>query len=83
MIAYLLAMSSPTHGVPVDMYYSGWAEQSQQAIGYRGGWSGSTDGDRYANGHVYYGIKLDAGVGTGGPLFFNRVARQPCGCPAL
>jgi exo beta-1,2-glucooligosaccharide sophorohydrolase (non-reducing end) len=72
MITYLLAMSSPTHGVPVDMYYSGWAGQSQTTIGYRRGWSGSTDGDHYANGHTYYGIKLDVGVGTGGPLFFTH-----------
>lgn len=72
MIAYILAMSSPTHGVPVDMYYSGWAGQSQTAIGYRGGWSGASDGDHYANGHTYYGIKLDVGVGTGGPLFFTH-----------
>ncbi|HEY7352749.1 MAG TPA: glucoamylase family protein [Terriglobales bacterium] len=72
MITYLLAMSSPTHGVPVDMYYSGWASQSQTAIHYRGGWSGSVDGDHYGNGHTYYGIKLDVGVGTGGPLFFTH-----------
>lgn len=72
MITYLLAMSSPTHGVPVDMYYSGWAGQSQTAINYRGGWSGSLDGDHYGNGHTYYGIKLDVGVGTGGPLFFTH-----------
>ena len=72
MITYLLAMSSPTHGVPVDMYYSGWASQSQTAINYRGGWSGALDGDHYANGHTYYGIKLDVGVGTGGPLFFTH-----------
>src|SRR6266852_5609905 len=72
MITYLLAMSSPTHGVPVDMYYSGWAGQSQVAIGYRGGWSGANDGDHYGNGHTYYGIKLDVGVGTGGPLFFTH-----------
>jgi len=72
MIAYLLAMSSPTHGVPVDMYYSGWAGQSQTAINYRGGWSGANDGDHYGNGHSYYGIKLDVGVGTGGPLFFTH-----------
>jgi exo beta-1,2-glucooligosaccharide sophorohydrolase (non-reducing end) len=72
MITYLLAMSSPTHGVPVDMYYSGWAGQSQTAISYRGGWSGALDGDRYSNGHTYYGIKLDVGVGTGGPLFFTH-----------
>ncbi|MBZ5683318.1 MAG: hypothetical protein LAO24_24815 [Acidobacteriia bacterium] len=72
MITYILAMSSPTHGVPVDMYYSGWAGQSQTAIGYRGGWSGASDGDHYGNGHTYYGIKLDVGVGTGGPLFFTH-----------
>ncbi|HKR84517.1 MAG TPA: glucoamylase family protein, partial [Terriglobales bacterium] len=72
MITYLLAMSSPTHGVPVDMYYSGWAGQSQTAINYRGGWSGASDGDHYGNGHSYYGIKLDVGVGTGGPLFFTH-----------
>ena len=72
MITYLLAMSSPTHAVPVDLYYSGWAGQSQQAIDYRGGWSGSTEGVHYGNGHSYYGIALDVGVGTGGPLFFTH-----------
>ncbi len=72
MIAYLLAMSSPTHGVPAEMYYSGWASQSQQAFSYREGWSGTKDGNHYANGHTYYGIKLDVGVGTGGPLFFTH-----------
>jgi hypothetical protein len=72
MITYLLAMSSPTHGVPAEMYYSGWASQSDLAIRYRAGWSGSVDGDHYYNGHSYYGIKLDVGVGTGGPLFFTH-----------
>jgi hypothetical protein len=72
MITYLLAMSSPTHNVPPRTYYSGWAGQSQGAISYREGWSGSTDGDHYGNGHTYYGIKLDVGVGNGGPLFFTH-----------
>ena len=54
------------------MYYSGWASPSQTAIDYRRGWSGSTDGDRYANGQTYYGITLDVGVGTAGPLFFTH-----------
>jgi exo beta-1,2-glucooligosaccharide sophorohydrolase (non-reducing end) len=72
MITYLLAMSSPTHGVPAEMYYSGWASQSELAIRYRAGWSGNVDGDHYHNGHTYYGIKLDVGVGTGGPLFFTH-----------
>jgi exo beta-1,2-glucooligosaccharide sophorohydrolase (non-reducing end) len=72
MITYLLAMSSPTHGVPVEMYYSGWASQSQIAIHYREGWSHAADGNHYANGHTYYGITLDVGAGTGGPLFFTH-----------
>jgi len=72
MITYLLAMSSPTHGVPADMYYSGWASQAQRAQDYRQGWSGSTDGNHYGNAQTYYGIKLDVAVGTGGPLFFTH-----------
>jgi hypothetical protein len=72
MITYLLAMSSPTHGVPAEMYYSGWANQSETGFSYRAGWSGTQDGSHYANGHSYYGIKLDVGVGTGGPLFFTH-----------
>ncbi len=72
MITYLEAIASPTHGVPADMYYSGWASQSELAQHYREGWSGQKDGDHYKNGNTYYGIKLDVGVGTGGPLFFTH-----------
>ena len=72
MITYLLAIASPTHGVPADLYYSGWAGQSETAIRYRGGWSSAVDGDHYGNGHTYFGTKLDVGVGTGGPLFFTH-----------
>lgn len=72
MITYLLAIASPTHSVPADLYYTGWAGQSPAAIAYRTGWSGSSEGDRYLNGHSYYGIKLDVGEGTGGPLFFTQ-----------
>jgi len=72
MIAYLLAIASPTHAVPASLYYSGWAGQSERAIHYREAWSGATDGDHYANGHTYYGIKLDVGVGSRGPLFFTH-----------
>jgi len=67
---YLFAIASPTHPVPASMYYSGWASQEQRAQDYRQGWSGSPDGRLYANGNTYYGIKLDVGVSTGGPLFF-------------
>ncbi len=72
MITYLLAIASPTHPVPANMYYSGWSSQSPMALSYREGWSGSKDGNHYGNGHTYYGIKLDVGVGTGGPLFFTH-----------
>ncbi len=71
MITYLLAVASPTHSVPASLYYSGWASQSQLAQDYRAGWSGTTDGNHYKNGNTYYGIKLDVGVGPGGPLFFT------------
>jgi len=72
MITYLLAMASPTHAVPASYYYSGWASQDPQALAYRQGWSGTKDGNHYWNGSTYYGIKLDVGVGTGGPLFFTH-----------
>jgi len=55
MIVYLLAIASPTHGVPASLYYSGWA---------------NPPGGHYANGQAYFGIKLDVGFDTGGPLFF-------------
>lgn len=70
MIVYLLAVASPTHAVPADLYYSGWANQGEAGKEYRRGWSGQGEGDQYTNGHTYYGIKLPVGVGSGGPLFF-------------
>jgi hypothetical protein len=72
MMTYLLGIASPTHSVPASMYYSGWASQAAMAQSYRAGWSGTTDGNHYGNGHTYYGIKLDVGVGPGGPLFFTH-----------
>ena len=72
MIVYLLGVASPTHPIPAELYYTGWAGQSEAAVKYRQGWSGTTDGDHYFNGHTYFGIKLDVGVGRGGPLFFTH-----------
>ena len=69
-IIYLLAIASPTHAVAPDLYYTGWAGESKAAVDYRKDWSNSEEGDRYVNGHTYDGIKLDVGVGSGGPLFF-------------
>jgi len=51
MITYLLAISSPTHGVPASLYYSGWASESERAQQYWGGWSQSVNGDHYFNRH--------------------------------
>ncbi len=72
MIVYLLAIASPTHPVPASLYHSGWAGQSDLAVRYRRAWSRTTDGDHYVNGHSYYGIPLDVGVGNGGELFFTH-----------
>ena len=57
MIVYLLAIASPTHGVPATLYYSGWANPS---------------GGHYANGKTHFGIKLDVGFDAGGSLFFTQ-----------
>lgn len=57
MTTYLEAIASPTHGIPASDYYSGWV--------------GEGIGNKYANGKSYYGINLEVGGGTGGPLFFT------------
>lgn len=72
MIVYLLAIASPTHGVPAGLYYTGWANQQDVGAKYREGWSDTDEGYNYVNGNTYYGIKLDVGVGSGGPLFFTH-----------
>ena len=72
MIAYLLAIASPTHPVPASLYYSGWAGQSDMAVEYRHNWSRTTIGDHFANGKQFYGVKLDVGEGSGGSLFFTQ-----------
>jgi hypothetical protein len=56
MIAYLLAMASPTHSIPADCYYLGWAGNV----------------DRYVNSRTYYDIKQPVGNPLGGPLFFTH-----------
>jgi exo beta-1,2-glucooligosaccharide sophorohydrolase (non-reducing end) len=72
MIVYLLAIASPTHSVPADLYYSGWANQDGARAKYREAWSNADQGMRYTNGRKYFGFKLDVGDGTGGPLFFTH-----------
>ena len=70
MIVYLLAIASPTHGVPASLYHTGWAGQSELAVAYRRNWSRTTEGDHYTNGNSYYGQRLEVGSGSGGELFF-------------
>jgi hypothetical protein len=56
MIAYLLAMASPTHAIAADSYYLGWA----------------ADTNRYVNGETFFGIHQPVGRDMGGPLFFTH-----------
>jgi hypothetical protein len=70
MIVYLLAIASPTHPVPAELYHRGWAGTTDLHVRYRQGWSRTTVGDHYINGSTHYGIKLDVGSGTGSDLFF-------------
>ncbi len=72
MIIYLLAIASPTHPVPASLWHTGWAGQSERHVRYRQGWSRTTDGDHFTNGHSYYGIKLEVGEGNGAELFFTH-----------
>ena len=72
MIVYLLAIASPTHGVPASLYDTGWAGQSAAAVSYRRSYDQPIAGDHYTNGGTYYGVKLNVGVAPGGPLFFTH-----------
>jgi hypothetical protein len=72
MIIYLLAIASPTHPVPAELYHTGWAGTSERHVRYRQTWSRTTTGSRYVNGNEWYGIKLDVGVGNGSDLFFTH-----------
>lgn len=71
-IVYLLAIASPTHPIPAELYHTGWAGTSERHVRYRQLWSRTTAGDHYVNGNTYYGIKLDVGVGNGSDLFFTH-----------
>ena len=72
MIVYLLAIASPTHPVPAELYHTGWAGTSERHVRYRELWSRTTAGNRYVNGDTFFGIKLDVGVGNGSDLFFTH-----------
>jgi hypothetical protein len=56
MVTYLLAIASPTHPIPAECYYTGWASNSA----------------RYVNGKQYFGYTQAVGRPMGGPLFFTH-----------
>jgi hypothetical protein len=56
------------HAISPDLYYTGWANQRHAAISSR--IDDPRPGSLYTNGKTHFGIKLDVGWGTGGPLFF-------------
>ena len=60
MITYLLAIASPTHGVPASLYATGYTRQGT--------------GEPYGIKHTYFGIPLEQGYvpGSPGPLFFTQ-----------
>jgi hypothetical protein len=60
MITYMLAIASPTHGVPASLYWTGYAREGT--------------GEPYGIKHTYYGILLEQGYveGSPGPLFFTQ-----------
>ncbi len=56
-IVYLLAVASPTHGIPPLLYHQGWARSGAYP---------------YLNGNDFYGYHQWVGVDYGGPLFFTH-----------
>jgi exo beta-1,2-glucooligosaccharide sophorohydrolase (non-reducing end) len=60
MITYLLAIASPTHGVPASLYWTGYAREGT--------------GGLYGIKKTYFGIPLEQGYveGSPGPLFFTQ-----------
>jgi hypothetical protein len=69
MIAYLLAIASPTHSVPPSLYYTGWADKSGATAQDNATGVSKSAENEFLNGRAYFGIKLDVGAGSN-PLFF-------------
>jgi hypothetical protein len=57
LITYVLAASSPTHGIPLSVYTNGWAGNGSNG---------------FKNGSTYYTYQLPLGPSLGGPLFFSH-----------
>ena len=73
MIAYLLAVASPTHAVAaLRSTTAAGLHRPKRRSANRQNWGKTTEGERYRNGTHYYGLELPVGVGSGGPLFFTH-----------
>lgn len=61
MITYVLAIASPTHGVPASLYETGWAAQGDAS-------------HPFPLANTYYGIHVDVNYlrNSPGPLFFTH-----------
>lgn len=57
LIVYVLAASSPTHGISKDVYTSGWSRNGEMVN---------------SSGQEYFGYRLPLRSDMGGPLFFSH-----------
>ncbi len=57
LIVYVLAASSPTHSIPLQVYTQGWARNGAYPM---------------INNNEFFGIRLPLGENYGGPLFFSQ-----------
>ena len=70
MIVYLLAIASPTHPIPADLYYSGWADGAEVPGHDHGAKGSAPKRAEFISDTTSYGIHLDVGARTN-PLFFT------------
>ena len=63
MVVYLLAVASPTHSIPPELYYSGWANGETPGK--------ASEKNEFVSSQVLFGIHLDVGAKST-PLFFTH-----------
>ena len=63
MVVYLLAVASPTHSIPPELYYSGWANGETPGK--------ASENNEFVSNQVLFGIHLDVGAKST-PLFFTH-----------
>ena len=74
MVTYLLAIASPTHGVPASMYYTGWANQDSTRAENTGCSGVEQQKVRCTQMEILISVlNLDVGVSNGGPLILHAL----------